>query len=845
MDSTIGNILNGRYQVTGELGAGAMGVVYRAHDQQAGIEVAIKVLPPALARDPQYLARFEREATALRDLNHPNIVTFIDSFQEESNYYLVMEYMPGGNLYDLLQNVGTLPVEQARQIAIDICDALIRAHRLDIIHRDLKPENILFDAEGHPRLADFGVAGMAASEEGTRLTGTGMQMGTPYYMSPEAWQGQRLDAQSDIWSLGIVLYEILSGELPFHGETSIAVMREVLQNPTPDIRQHRDDIPEGLYQIVRKALAKDKAQRYRNVRDLSGDLERGEPAVPLRGSGMAGGSSRRGGLLVAGIIVILVIIAAVIGLFEFGGDGDSEVAAQATFTNTLQATVSPTDTPTSEPPTQSAREIAQATLDQENTLAAEFTAIAAENQQTLQAAQTETATPTSTVTNTPIPTSTDTPSPEPTEVAVADRPAVTESDILLSTLPRQTRLFPVNAEDDFTLETQLNFQPEVNFQNAGLYVELAEGGRMEFVMAYCDETIGPCVGRGVHLDVFTGLDPESQVVAEIAPYEAGEIQFRLSREGDQYTAQYRLDATSDWQTLFNFELDQDLVQVGLIAQTTSGAEPSANPFDAPPIEAQFSGFILTMPDPSATNTLDPAGDEVGATNVEPVRRNDDWQPVRQQFDGVHMMLVPPGCFIMGDDNGTPFEQPDHRQCLEQPFWIDQFEVTNEYFGSIGCSEDSSEPNQPRNCVDWFTASAYCSERGARLPTEVEFEYVMRGPEDLLFPWGNVFDNQLVVAGTGVAANVGSVPRGGSWIAAYDVLGNVWEWTSSIFADYPYTPNLSHENPEDSTSARVIRGGSFNSSRFSEGFRSAIRMAIPPDSERSDVGFRCARDFDAP
>jgi serine/threonine protein kinase len=440
----MGSVLKGRYEITGELGAGAMGVVYRARDNQTDVDVAVKLLPPALARDPQYLARFEREARALHELNHPNIVSFIDNFEEHSNYFLVMEYMPGGSLHDLLQKEGALRIDVARQIAIDIADALIRAHRLDIIHRDLKPDNVLFDADGTPRLADFGVSVMLETSEDHRLTVTGAQMGTPFYMSPEAWQGERLDAQSDIWSMGIVLYEMLSGEVPFRGSTAVAVMREVLQNPTPDIRQIRDDIPDGLYQIIQKALAKDRTRRYKTMRDVSADLERGAPAVPLRDPRRGG----RSGLLIMGTAIALVVVVAVIVLAVLRGDGESgAIVVQASRSPTATQRPSDTFTPSvSATPSPSPREVAQATFDQDSTLAAEFTRIAVDVQQTQQAIQaaftdtpshtpshtaTETLPPTATPTTTRTPTATDTLTPTAT---ASDTPKPTATDTLTPTV---------------------------------------------------------------------------------------------------------------------------------------------------------------------------------------------------------------------------------------------------------------------------------------------------------------------------------------------------------------------------------------------------------------------------
>ena len=273
----IGDKLNQRYLITAKIGSGAMGDVYRATDSHSGEAVAVKVLDRKLTLDPEMVERFKREGEALRQLRHRHIVSFVDTFPHEGQQAIVMEYVGGGSLHDLLKR-GLLPVEQTRQIAIDLCDALTSAHRLNIIHRDLKPENVLLALDGTPKLTDFGVARLVS--EGTRLTGTGTQIGTPFYMSPEAWQGQRLDAQTDIWSLGVMLWEMLTGDVPFGGDTMAAVMTKVLTAPLPDIKKLRAETPPALVKIVRRMLERDKAKRYQSLREVGLDLERVPAAAP-------------------------------------------------------------------------------------------------------------------------------------------------------------------------------------------------------------------------------------------------------------------------------------------------------------------------------------------------------------------------------------------------------------------------------------------------------------------------------------------------------------------------------------------------------------------------------------
>ncbi|MFC1959925.1 protein kinase [Chloroflexota bacterium] len=263
-------VIGERYRLKEQLGVGGMGTVYRAIDLQTQAVVAVKVLhPELLADDPLLLERFTREGDALRRLNHPNIVNMLDNITEDGKHYLVMEYVAGGSLRDLLIDQATLPVKRVLEIALDLADALTRAHRLDIIHRDLKPANILLADDGTPRLTDFGIARIGAST----ITRTGAVLGTLAYMAPEAFGGGEFDRRGDIWAFGVILHEMLCGERPFSSGQTAELIAMILGDPLPDIMQFRPDTPIALVTLINQMLEKDKAQRISSVRQVGSALE--------------------------------------------------------------------------------------------------------------------------------------------------------------------------------------------------------------------------------------------------------------------------------------------------------------------------------------------------------------------------------------------------------------------------------------------------------------------------------------------------------------------------------------------------------------------------------------------
>lgn len=265
--------LHGKYTIQKELGRGGMGLVYLGRDSN-GREVAIKRLAPELTGDAAVLERFRREGEALKTLRHPNIVEFIEMFEENGQHFIITEYIGGGSLLELLRQ-GPMPMEEVRRISLDICDALVRAHKLEIIHRDIKPENILLTDDKVAKLADFGIARLV--HEGSRLTRTGMIVGTPDYLAPEIWNGQTPDAQTDLWSLGVVMFEMMGGRIPFEGDSLVSIMRSITSAPLPNLRTLRPGLPEGVVQIVERLLERDRTRRYSTARQLAADLEAGQP----------------------------------------------------------------------------------------------------------------------------------------------------------------------------------------------------------------------------------------------------------------------------------------------------------------------------------------------------------------------------------------------------------------------------------------------------------------------------------------------------------------------------------------------------------------------------------------
>ena len=269
------------------LGRGGMGDVYRGIDTQTGQTVAIKMLKPDIvANNPDIVARFVREGEALRQLKHPNIVEMVAAVEEQGQHYLIIEYVAGGSLQDLLEQQGRLPVERVLEISLDLADALTRAHRLDIIHRDLKPANVLLLAEdGTPRLTDFDIAQVA---DRPRLPQTGMLMGTIDYLSPEACQGETLDGRADLWAFGVMLYEMLTGAKPFTGDTIIAALNAILTQAVPDLAQLCPGAPDALVDLIYRMLEKDRQQRIPSVRLVGAELE----AILTVGAGLPRPSPR-------------------------------------------------------------------------------------------------------------------------------------------------------------------------------------------------------------------------------------------------------------------------------------------------------------------------------------------------------------------------------------------------------------------------------------------------------------------------------------------------------------------------------------------------------------------------
>jgi eukaryotic-like serine/threonine-protein kinase len=270
MSTLVGTSLNGRYRLEARIAAGGMSTVYRALDETLERQVAVKLMNREVATDSDQLERFRREARAVAQLSHPHIVGVIDAGEDDSRPYIVFEYVEGETLKDRIRRMGRLPVTEAVAYAIEIARALGVAHARHIVHRDVKPQNVLIDHEGSAKVTDFGIA-RTLEEDG--LTADGRVLGTTDYVSPEQALGQDVTGQSDFYSLGVVLYEMLTGEVPFTGESQVAVAMKHVRETMPDVQLKRPEISAALASVVDTATAKRLDERYADDDELIADLE--------------------------------------------------------------------------------------------------------------------------------------------------------------------------------------------------------------------------------------------------------------------------------------------------------------------------------------------------------------------------------------------------------------------------------------------------------------------------------------------------------------------------------------------------------------------------------------------
>jgi len=307
----------GRYQIKSELGRGGMATVYRAYDPSFDREVAIKVLPREMLHDSQFRARFEREIKMVAGLEHPAIVPVYDVGDEDGQPYFVMRLMTGGSLAGMISK-GKIPLEETAIIVSKIAQGLAYAHKKGIIHRDLKPDNILFDDNGDPVISDFGVARL--TESTSNLTGSGV-IGTPAYMSPEQAQGTEIDSRSDVYGLGVIVYQMLSGQQPYSADTPMGMVLKHITEPVPEIRSMIPSLPFDVDRIIKSAMAKDKAKRYASAVELAKALNLiafGSEGnfTSITNPGLRSGlptppSRKQTGVIVAGGVALVVIV----GLF--------------------------------------------------------------------------------------------------------------------------------------------------------------------------------------------------------------------------------------------------------------------------------------------------------------------------------------------------------------------------------------------------------------------------------------------------------------------------------------------------------------------------------------------------
>jgi len=769
----------GRYEIIQELGRGAMGVVYKGRDPNIDRMVAIKVISPEAGMDPdkakELRERFQREARAAGRLSHQNIVTIYDASEVEGRAFLVMEFIEGKTLESLIHAGMMFSLQDVASIGNQVAQALDYAHQNGIVHRDIKPANIMMTGTGLVKVADFGIARITE----TSITRTGLAVGTPSYMSPEQVAGQKVDGRSDQFSMGVLIYELLSGEKAFPGDSLTTVLYRIMQAEPIPLRQVNPGLPEAVDVIIRKAMAKNPNERYPRAADFGRDL-------------LAAASGQPVSIAVA-TSAVDATAADGIDVSQLAGKTQMRMVAGADATLAMEAAAPPV---AATPPVAAAPPAKRPPYALFAGVGAAVVAVGIGLFFWLRPAPPPAAVPT------------------PPSVAVAPTPAAPPPPTPAEEKPKpkspQLQELVTAKEvraDGRAVGSSTQFQatdPKVAILARG--TDLTEQRPVKVKWFDPDgKEIPPSGVPKLVLDGKGGWRAWAEVaLAGGAKPGRWRVEFAL---GD------------DINTALSFTVAQPVASTAPVevakAPTTAPAPSQPPPPAAGPrpgtIQKRGKDEVEMVLVPPGTFTMgDSHGDGDAAERpTGKVTVNGFWI---DRFDVTFDLFAK----FVQTGNYKP-----------QGTW--------EQFKNRG-------GNHPVVGVTWNDALAYCRWADKRLPTEAEWEYAARGTDGRKYPWGDQWDpSRARFRGNrsgGTSAPVGSYPSGASPFGVMDMAGNVWQWTASLEKPYPYAATDGREDIQGSGS-RVSRGGSWLGD--SDILRTSVRDFLSPTSKNDKLGFRCGQN----